>query len=69
MSRTALPDLADVTRAQVERAVRRRLLRFGLGQDAVDAVMSIVGPVIEAKDRRYVRLKEDTQRDSRPVIT
>ena len=60
-----LPDLADATRSQVERAVRRRLwLRFGLGQDAVDAVMGIVGPVIEAQAREIARLRAERVGDS-----
>jgi hypothetical protein len=50
------PDPAYATRRDVERAVRIRLLALRAGQDPVDAVMGIVGPVIEAKDRRYARL-------------
>ena len=55
-----LPISLTSTRSQVERAVRRRLwLRFGLGQDAVDAVMGIVGPVIEAQSREIARLRAE----------
>ena len=59
-----LPDLADATRAQVERAIRRRLLFRPAGQDPVDAVMGVVGPVIEAKDARYARVRAERVGDS-----
>ena len=59
-----LPDPAYATRADVERAVRRRLLALHAGQDPVDAVMGIVGPVIEAKDARYARVRAERVGDS-----
>ena len=61
----SLPDLADATRSQVARAIRRRLwLRFGLGQDVEDAVMGVVGPVIEAQAREIARLRAERVGDS-----
>ena len=48
-------DPATASCADVERAIHRRLLSLPSGTDPVTAVMSIVQPVIEAKDGATVR--------------
>ena len=55
------PDPAYATRRDVERAVRIRLLKFGLGQyvqDVTGAVMGVVGEVIDCQAREIARLRE-----------
>ena len=58
-------DPADATSADVRRALHRKFYTSGPSADPVDVAMSIAGPVIEAKDRRYERLRE--ARDAEPA--
>lgn len=55
-----LPDPADATIEDVHRALRRKFLTCG---PSVEAAMSIVGLVLEAKDRRFARLREALGQD------
>ena len=58
-----LPDLADVSCAEVERGIRRRLRREP-DSDPAEVAMGIIGPVLDAKDRRYERLRGAAVEDS-----
>ena len=51
-------DPADASVADVRRALRHRFRTCEPDADPVEVAMSIAGPVIEAKDRRYERLRE-----------
>jgi hypothetical protein len=50
-------DLALATLADLERAIRRRLLCLPDGADPVAAVMAVVAPVLEARDAELARLR------------
>jgi hypothetical protein len=50
-------DPAQATIADVELAIRRRLRCLPDGADPVAAVMSVVGPVLEARDAEIRRLR------------
>jgi hypothetical protein len=54
-------DPALATVEDVTRAVRRRLLTLPPGADPVDAVMSVVGPVLDARDAALARERQQAR--------
>ena len=47
-----LPDPADATSADVRRAIHRKFFTSGPSADPVEVAMSIVGPVLDGRDKR-----------------
>ena len=72
--RRARPDAADLlalTPERFRRALWRSFLRYGVGGDldtAVHAAMTVIGPVLAARDAEITRLREVTRvkRPARP---
>lgn len=53
--------LESATPAQVEHALRRKLLYLPDGEDPLGAVMGVVGPVLDAKDAALARLRPERE--------
>jgi hypothetical protein len=63
-------DLLAVTPERFRRALWRSFLRYGVPGDldnAVRAAMSVLGPVLEARDAEITRLRELAPRVKRPA--
>lgn len=62
-------DLLALTPERFRRALWRSFLRYGVGGDldaAVHAAMTVIGPVLEARDAEITRLREAVTRVARP---